>query len=82
MTFFLFFFFFGQVCHFAMFQTKSCVAVRIARCPGEVVVYNPIELLRSHALKPSYPDVVEVNHIQLTKTLGGEHLCLCLQNIL
>lgn len=77
-----FFFFFGQVCHFAMFQTKSCVAVSIAWCPGEGVVYNHIEPLRSRAVKPSYPDVVEVNHIQLAKTLGGEHLCLCLQNIL
>ena len=67
------------MCHFAVFPTRSWVAVSVAQCPGVVVVGNDVEPLSSRA-GVQLPGWVEVNHSQFAKTSGRERVCICLQN--
>lgn len=67
------------MCHFAVFPTRSWVAVSVAQCSGVVVVGNDVEPLSSRA-GVQLPGWVEVNHSQFAKTSGRERVCICLQN--
>lgn len=53
--------FLRQMCHFAVFPTRSCIAVSVVQCPGVVTVGNDVELLSSHA-GIHFPGWVQVDH--------------------